>query len=76
MVSCNVHLGLFTDRFNPFRSFTASYSYWLKILMVYNLSQEMCIRLKFMFLSTVIPGLNSMSKNINDCLRSLIDELK
>jgi hypothetical protein len=76
IVPCNVHFGLCTDKFNPFKSFTASYSYRLVILMVYNLSRRMCMRLKFMFLSTVIPGPNSLSRNIDDYLQPLIDELK
>ena len=76
IVPCNVHFGLCTDKFNPFKSFTASYSYRLVILTVYNLSRRMCMRLKFMFLSTVIPGPNSLSRNIDDYLQPLIDELK
>ena len=35
----------------------------------------MCMRLEFMFLSTVIPGPNSPGWNIDVCLRPLIDEL-
>jgi hypothetical protein len=35
--SRNVHLGLCTDEFNPFRSFVDDYSYWPIILTVYNL---------------------------------------
>ena len=52
----NVHLWLFIDEFNPFRSFLTPYSCWLVILTVYNLPPRICIRPKFMFLSTVIPG--------------------
>jgi hypothetical protein len=35
--SRNVRLGLCTHGFNPFRSFTAPYSCWPVILMIYNL---------------------------------------
>jgi len=35
----------------------------------------MCVRPKFIFLSTVIPGLSSLGRNIDVCLRPLIDEL-
>jgi hypothetical protein len=73
--SRDVHLGLCTDGFNPFRSFTAPYSCWPIILMVYNLPPGMCMRLKFMFLSMVIPSSNSLGWNIDVCLRQLIDEL-
>ena len=75
--SRNVRLELCTDRFNPFGSFATSYSYWPVILTVYNLplGMGMCMRLEFMFLSTVIPGPNSSCQNIDVCLRPLIDEL-
>ena len=76
MESRNVHLGLYTEGFNPFRSFVASYSYWSMILMVYNLPPEICMRSEFMFLSTVTPSSNSLGMNIDVCFRLLIDELK
>jgi len=73
--SRNVHLGLCTYGFYLFGSFAAPYSCWLVILMVYNLPLGMCMRSEFMFLSTVIPGPSSPGRNIDVCLRSLIDEL-
>jgi len=63
--SRNVHLGLCTDRFNPFGSFTAPYSCWPIILTVYNLPSGMCMRLEFMFLSMVILGPSSPGRNID-----------
>jgi len=44
--------------------------------MVYNLPLGMYMRLEFMFLSTVLPDPNSPSRNIDVCLRLLINELK
>jgi len=73
--SRNVRLGLCTDGFNPFGSFAAFYSCWMVILTVYNLPLGMCMRPEFMFLSTVIPGPSSPRRNIDVCLRPLIDEL-
>jgi len=73
--SRNVRVGLYTDGFNPFGSFAAPYSCWAVILTVYNLPPGMCMRLEFMFLSTVIPGPSSPGRNIDVCLRPLIDEL-
>ena len=73
--SRNVCLGFCTDGFNPLRSFAAPCSCWPVILMVYNLPPGICMRLEFMFLSTVIPGPNSLGRNIDFCLRPLIDEL-
>ena len=66
--SRNVRLGLCTNRFNLFGLFAAPYSCWPVILMVYNLSLGMCMRLKFMFLSTVISGPNTPNLNIDVCL--------
>jgi hypothetical protein len=63
--SRNVRLGLCTNGFNPFRSFAAPYSSWPVILIVYNLPPGMCMRLKFMFLSIVIPGPSSRGWNID-----------
>jgi hypothetical protein len=74
--SSNVRLGLCIDGFNPFGLFAALYSCWSVIFMIYNLSSGMCMRLKFMFLSTVIPGSNSPSRNIDVFIRLLINELK
>jgi hypothetical protein len=71
-----VNLRLYTDGFNPFRSFTTPYSCWSVILKLYNLPSGMCMRLKFMFLSTVIPDHNSLGRNIDICLPPLIDESK
>jgi hypothetical protein len=73
--SRNVRLGLCTDGFNPFGSFAAPYSCWPVILTVYNLPPGMCMRPEFMFLSMVIPGPSSPGRNIDVCLRPLIDEL-
>ena len=66
--SRNVRLGLCTDGFNPLGSFAAPHSCWSVILMVYNLSLGMCMRMEFIFLSTVISGPNTPSRNIDVCL--------
>ena len=74
--SRNVRLGLCTDGFNPFESFAAPYSCWPIILTVYNLPPGMCMRPEFMVLSMVIPGPSNPGRNIDVCLRPLIDELR
>jgi hypothetical protein len=71
-----MHLRLCKNRFNSFKSFAASYSCWPVILSVYNLPPWMCMRSKFIFLSTVILDPNSPRQNIDVCLCSLIDKLK
>ena len=70
----NICVGLYTDGFNPFKLSDAPYSCWLMILMVYNLSSKMCMMPKFMFLYTIIPNFNSLYRNIDVFLQSLIDE--
>jgi hypothetical protein len=72
----NICVGLYTNEFNPFRLSDAPYSCWLMIFTVYNLPSEVCMMLKFMFLSIVISDFNSLCRNIDVCLQSLIDELK
>jgi len=73
--SRNMRLGLCTDAFNPFESFAAPYSCWPVILTVYNLPLGMCMRPEFMFLSIIILGPSNPGRNIDVCLRPLIDEL-
>jgi len=73
--SRNACLELCTYGFNPFELFVALYSCWPVVLTVYNLPSGMCMRPEFMFLSTMILSLNSPDRNIDVCLRLLIDEL-
>jgi hypothetical protein len=73
--SRNARLGLCTYGFNPLELFVALYFCWPVILTVYSLPSGMCMRPEFMFLSTMIPSLNSPDRNIDVCLRLLIDEL-
>ena len=63
-----MRLGLCANEFNPFGSFAALYSYRLVILTFYNLPPRMCMRPKFIFLSMVMPGPNSLGQNIDVCL--------
>jgi hypothetical protein len=67
-----MRLGLCTKGFNPFGSFVVSYSCWLVILTIYNLPPGICMRPKFIFLSTVIPDPNSSGQNIDVYLQPLL----
>ncbi|GKV32265.1 hypothetical protein SLEP1_g40882 [Rubroshorea leprosula] len=71
----NVRLGLCIDGFNPFGPSASAYSCWPVFLTVYNLSPELCMNLKRIFLSMIIVGPKSPGKNIDVLLRPLIDEL-
>jgi len=73
--SRNVHLGLCTNKFNPFMSFAVPYSCWPVILSVYNLPPGMCMKPEFIFLSMVIQSLSNLGQDIDVYLRLLIDEL-
>ena len=73
--SRNIGFGFCTNGFNPLRSFATLYSCWPVILTVYNLPPGMYMRPEFMFLSTIIPDPSSLDRNIDVCLRPLIDEL-
>ena len=72
----NVRLGLATDGFCPFTSASSRmYSIWPVIMVVYNLPPSMCMKEPYMFMSLLIPGEKSPTKDINVYLRPLIDEL-
>jgi hypothetical protein len=73
--SRNMHLGLCTNKFNPFMSFVVPYSCWPVILTVYNLPPGMCMKPEFIFLSMVIQSLSNLGQDIDVYLRLLIDEL-
>lgn len=62
----NIYLGLNIDEFNTFQSFIVFYFYWSVILTTYNLSLEIHVKLKFMFLYVIIhcpyiPGRNTLT---------------
>ncbi|XP_070010337.1 uncharacterized protein [Nicotiana sylvestris] len=73
--SCNLRLGLASDRFNPFRTISISHSTWPIILMVYNLPPWMCMKLEYCMLSLLIPGPRSPGSDIDVYLQPLIEEL-
>ena len=50
----NIHLKLYTNKFNSFELFSALYSCWSEILIDYNLPPKMFMRPKFIFLSKLI----------------------
>ena len=72
----NVRLGMATDGFCPFNNFSQPYSVWPVIMVAYNLPPSMCMRDPYLFLTLLIPGDKSPTKDINVYLRPLVDELK
>ncbi|XP_074352837.1 uncharacterized protein LOC141691989 [Apium graveolens] len=72
----NVRLGLSSDGFNPFgNSGNNVYTLWPIVVVVFNLPPSMCMKRPFMFMTLLIPGLNSPTKDQNVFLRPLMDEL-
>ncbi|KAA0026246.1 uncharacterized protein E5676_scaffold343G00340 [Cucumis melo var. makuwa] len=71
----NVRLALSYDGFNSFGNLSTSYSMWPVILIPYNLPPWKCMKAPFNFLSLLIPGPRSLSKEIDIYLQPLIDEL-
>jgi len=55
--------------------FAAPYSCWSVIMTVYNLPLGMCMRPKFMFFIYGHTRIEQSERNIDVCLRPLIDEL-
>ena len=52
----NIRLGLTIDRFNLFGNMSISYSMWLVMLVVYNVSPWKCMKESFIFMSLLILG--------------------
>jgi hypothetical protein len=55
----NVRFGLMTDGFGPFNTNSTSYSCWPVFAVPYNLPSFLCMKLEFMFLCLIIPGLKN-----------------
>ena len=72
----NVRLGLASDGFNPFGAMSLSYSIWPVVLIPYNMQPWKSRVDAFFMMSLLIPGRDSLGKNIDVYLRPLVDELK
>nr|GEV75527.1 hypothetical protein CTI12_AA475860 [Tanacetum cinerariifolium] len=72
----NVRLGLVADGFNPFGKLSQAYIMWPVILTTYNLPPWLCMKESSFMLTLLIIGPKSPSKDIDVCLRPLIDDLK
>jgi hypothetical protein len=72
----SVSLGLSTDDFQPYSSYSTAYSCWLVFVMPYNLPPNKCLKEGFIFLAPVILGPKEPKKQMNIFLRPLIEQLK
>ncbi|KAL6544843.1 hypothetical protein OROMI_023705 [Orobanche minor] len=72
----NLRLVLSSDGMNPFGVQSTSHSTWPVILMIYNLAPWLCMKRRYMMLSTLIPGPRQPGNDIDVYLAPLIDDLK
>ena len=61
----NVRLGLEADNFNPFSNICLSYSMWPVVLTTYNLPPWLCIKLEYLMSTLLIPGPQSLGKDMD-----------
>jgi hypothetical protein len=55
----NVRFGLATYGFDPFHTNSTSYTCWPVFAVPYNLPPSLCIKVEFMFLCLIVPGLEA-----------------
>ena len=72
----NVPLGLALDGFNSFGYTRTSYSMSPVVKIPYNLQPRKCMKEKNLFMSLLISGPRSLSREIDMYLQPLIEELK
>ncbi|XP_074374547.1 uncharacterized protein LOC141714955 [Apium graveolens] len=73
----NICLGLAADGINPHNNgLNNRYSCWPVMLVMYNLPPWLCMKRKFMMLSTLISGTYAPENNIDIYLQPMIDDLK
>ncbi|KAK7279834.1 hypothetical protein RJT34_24892 [Clitoria ternatea] len=71
----NLRLGLATDGMNPYSSLSSIHSPWPVLLVVYNLSPQLCMKRKYIMLSMMISGPKQPGNDIDVYLRPLIEDL-
>jgi len=74
--SRNLRLGLATDYINPYGNLSSKHSSWPVLLMINNLPPLLCIKRKYMMLSTTIFRPRQLGNDIDVYLKHLIDDLK
>ncbi|XP_021846923.2 uncharacterized protein [Spinacia oleracea] len=72
----NLRLALATDGMNPHDNQRSTHSTWPVILMIYNLPPALCMKRKYMMLSTLISGPKQPGHDIDVYLAPLVEDLK
>ncbi|KAL9673787.1 hypothetical protein QQ045_030049 [Rhodiola kirilowii] len=73
--SRNVRLGLCTDGFNPWGMSIKQYSVWPVMVTPYNLPPWLCMKMRFIWLTILRPGLSNPKKRLDIYLKPYIDAL-
>jgi hypothetical protein len=55
----NIHFGLTTDGFDPFKTNSAPYSCRSIFDVSYNIPPSLCMKFEFMFLCLIVPSLEA-----------------
>ena len=74
--SSNLRLSISTNGINPHSSLSSRHSYWVTIMITYNLPSWLSMKRKFMVLSLLILGPWQADNDIDIYLAPLIEDLK
>ena len=70
----NLRLAVTIDGFNPFGTFSLTYSMWLVLVTHLNLPPWECVNPSNFFMSLLIPSPTSLGKDFDLFLEPLIEE--
>ena len=73
---CNLRLGHSIDGFNPFSNLSTKYSVGLVILVMYNLSTWLYMKLENILLTLLIPSFKQPGYDMDVYLKLFIENLK
>ncbi|XP_058747174.1 uncharacterized protein LOC131620183 [Vicia villosa] len=71
----NLRLGLSTDGMNPFGNLSTNHTSWPILLLIYNLSPQLCIKRMYMMQPMMISGPKQPGNDIDVYLSPLIEDL-
>jgi len=72
----NLRLAISADGVNPFGNLSSQHSTWPVLMVIYNLPPSLCMKRKFMMLTTLISGPKQPGNDIDVYLAPLVDDLK
>ena len=72
----NLRLDLATDRINPYGNLSSKHSSWPVLLIIYNLPYWLCMKRKYIMLSTMISRPRQPENDIDVYISPLIEDLR